>query len=407
MKKKIFVKWLRILSSALILASLVLLGIVQVVFAGSCEKPGSGCHPNNNNKDCCPGLTCISDVPGNAGHCSDCPADYTWNASAEKCQIISDEPICGNEKLESGEVCDDGNTQSGDGCSSTCTRETCNDVCEKWSEWSSCDKDGEQYRTRTCNGTLSCATKEIQTCVPIDCDGCCGDWSAWSKCDPSSEYGYGEGEQIRGRSCDTCPMLCLTKETQSCCVPATEAYCPTDCGHLEAFDIPDGCGGFVICPATGECPENVDCEGYWGLCIGECGTTGLQTFYITTYPSGEGEECEYEGGDTQDCQTEACPVNLCGNGKLDPGESCDDGNRINGDGCNASCASEITVPPVIPVTGGTGGPDGALLIPVTGVDLTTCALQSKYLSLSKVFMYIGVGCFGVSLVMDGFAKKKG
>jgi len=30
---------------------------------------------------------------------------------------------------------------------------------------------------------------------------------------------------------------------------------------------------------------------------------------------------------------------LCGNGKLDPGEICDDGNRNGGDGCNAWCSA--------------------------------------------------------------------
>jgi cysteine-rich repeat protein len=30
---------------------------------------------------------------------------------------------------------------------------------------------------------------------------------------------------------------------------------------------------------------------------------------------------------------------LCGNGRLDPGEACDDGNQVNGDGCTAGCVS--------------------------------------------------------------------
>lgn len=34
------------------------------------------------------------------------------------------------------------------------------------------------------------------------------------------------------------------------------------------------------------------------------------------------------------------PANLCGNGALDAGEACDDGNNDNGDGCNAVCAIE-------------------------------------------------------------------
>lgn len=34
------------------------------------------------------------------------------------------------------------------------------------------------------------------------------------------------------------------------------------------------------------------------------------------------------------------PPDLCGNGRLDPGEMCDDGNRAGGDGCDASCRRE-------------------------------------------------------------------
>ena len=28
----------------------------------------------------------------------------------------------------------------------------------------------------------------------------------------------------------------------------------------------------------------------------------------------------------------------CGSGSLDPGELCDDGNTVDGDGCNAACS---------------------------------------------------------------------
>jgi cysteine-rich repeat protein len=34
-------------------------------------------------------------------------------------------------------------------------------------------------------------------------------------------------------------------------------------------------------------------------------------------------------------------VSTCGNGVLDPGEQCDDGNTVDGDGCSASCLSEL------------------------------------------------------------------
>lgn len=34
-------------------------------------------------------------------------------------------------------------------------------------------------------------------------------------------------------------------------------------------------------------------------------------------------------------------MSLCGNGALDPGETCDDGNRVNGDGCSAECRPDV------------------------------------------------------------------
>ena len=34
------------------------------------------------------------------------------------------------------------------------------------------------------------------------------------------------------------------------------------------------------------------------------------------------------------------PTNLCGNGIIDPGEGCDDGNTVSGDGCSSTCIPE-------------------------------------------------------------------
>ncbi len=36
------------------------------------------------------------------------------------------------------------------------------------------------------------------------------------------------------------------------------------------------------------------------------------------------------------------PCNVCGNGIVDPGEQCDDGNNISGDGCSATCQKECS-----------------------------------------------------------------
>nr|PZN26627.1 MAG: hypothetical protein DIU78_07230 [Pseudomonadota bacterium] len=39
---------------------------------------------------------------------------------------------CGNSRVDPGEACDDGNTQSGDGCSATCCLESMSLCCEAW-----------------------------------------------------------------------------------------------------------------------------------------------------------------------------------------------------------------------------------------------------------------------------------
>jgi cysteine-rich repeat protein len=58
-----------------------------------------------------------------------------------------------------------------------------------------------------------------------------------------------------------------------------------------------------------------------------------------------GEDCEdgnRRAGDGCDpsCHYESDPYRDCGNGRLDPGEACDDGNRRSGDGCDDKCSLE-------------------------------------------------------------------
>ena len=38
-------------------------------------------------------------------------------------------------------------------------------------------------------------------------------------------------------------------------------------------------------------------------------------------------------------------VSVCGNGIVETGEQCDDGNTVSGDGCSATCQLEVALPP--------------------------------------------------------------
>ncbi|MFA5625200.1 MAG: DUF4215 domain-containing protein, partial [Bradymonadales bacterium] len=54
-----------------------------------------------------------------------------------------------------------------------------------------------------------------------------------------------------------------------------------------------------------------------------------------------GEECDDGNKVANDgCTNCKLDTELCGNGELDAGEVCDDGNRVSGDGCSADCLSD-------------------------------------------------------------------
>ena len=52
-----------------------------------------------------------------------------------------------------------------------------------------------------------------------------------------------------------------------------------------------------------------------------------------------GEQCDDGNNENGDGCSSSCQRE-CGNGHLDPGEQCDDGNRVSGDGCSATCQNE-------------------------------------------------------------------
>ncbi len=56
------------------------------------------------------------------------------------------------------------------------------------------------------------------------------------------------------------------------------------------------------------------------------------------------ESCDDGNITAGDGCDEVCRVEVgCGNGVVDPGEHCDDGNAINGDGCSSTCQREIVI----------------------------------------------------------------
>src|SRR6185436_12695263 len=106
-----------------------------------------------------------------------------------------------------------------------------------------------------------------------------------------------------------------------------------------------GTGWLVVALALGACLRTLspDCPGGAVCPVGlRCTATGsMPICALPTCGDGHldrGEACD----DGNNVSGDGCPADCrppCGDGYLDPGEACDDGNTVGGDGCSADCRS--------------------------------------------------------------------
>lgn len=93
--------------------------------------------------------------------------------------------------------------------------------------------------------------------------------------------------------------------------------------------------GLVACvdPSSVVCTDYLCPQGH--VCVpGGCATPAE---VAACNGVADGEACTTSTG-TGSCQGGACRLGTCGNGDVDVGEVCDDGNTASGDGCRADCA---------------------------------------------------------------------
>ena len=211
-------------------------------------------------------------------------------------------PYCGDGILGRNEQCDDGNTQSGDGCSRICQVEA-NYLCPQ-------------------PGSL-CINQAV-----------CGNSILTSNeaCDDGNT-----------KSGDGCPSNCLTVEPGFVCrVPGKP--CTPVCGDglvagSEQCDDGNTMAGDG-CSVTCKTEAGYKCSGKPSVCqktvCGDGKTEGGEGCDDgNTIPfDGCSAECQIE----PDCSAGAC-VSKCGDG-LVLNEGCDDANHASGDGCSSECKVE-------------------------------------------------------------------
>lgn len=271
---------------------------------------GDGCDPNCRIE---PGWTCRSQAS-------------EVNTTALRC-----EPICGDGLLVGGEACDDGNQDSGDGCSGSCKVET-GFVCAPEDSFTKSEVAGAPAQNRT-------------VCVPI-----CGDGRVLLKFGEACD----DGNRVPGDGCDE---NCQVEAGYTCGSTGTSSasMCSPVCGDGLLL-APEQCDDGNVGKGDG-CDEQCQLEqGY------QCWPPGVPCrFLCGDFLRLEGEACDDGNLNLEDGCDSACQVEdgwicrsyvfaatnatsvctpICGDGKLRGTEACDDGNLAGGDGCDENCTVE-------------------------------------------------------------------
>jgi len=194
--------------------------------------------------------------------------------------------VCGNNMREGTEICDDGNSTNGDGCENDCTY--------------SCTMDSQCGDMNVCNGTETCNTT-MHRCGPgtsaMDGTAC------------------GMGSICRAG-------MCVASRCGDTIVTAPEEC---DDGNMTAGDGCENSCRFT-CTMDTMCADTEPCNG------AETCNTMTHVCRAGTMLA-NGTAC----GTGRVCRMGVCTTANCGNMVVDTGEDCDDGNMVNGDGCETTC----------------------------------------------------------------------
>ncbi len=201
-------------------------------------------------------------------------------------QIVDCGAFCGDGILDPGEQCDDGNNIDDDGCSNACELDVVDDFFEDN------DTAATAYDRRT-----SIPAEEFGVIVSGD-----DDWFAYEVC---------AGGTVFAEFGPVSPDLGFE---MSLVDPTTLAVRDLDAGAPFGADV----YGNVQWTNTLSAPADV---------------------LLRLEATEPGQYGDWRYG----IRVEDCGVNICGDGDIDAGEECDDGNLIDGDDCSSTCEAELTI----------------------------------------------------------------
>ncbi|QSQ17670.1 Ig-like domain-containing protein [Myxococcus landrumensis] len=252
-------------------------------------------------------------------------------------------PICGDGKLGGAEICDDGNQLSGDGCNSVCQVEpgyTCT------GEPSVCDNN----RAPTVDPAQATTPEDTPVVISITAADPDGDTLTYSYTTPAhgtlalagASVTYTPNANYHGA--DSFQVTVSDGKKQA---TATVSVTVTPVN-----DAPVAASASVTVSFNTSTPITLvatDVEGdaltYTATAPahGTLSGTGAQVLYTPTADFQGADQFTFVANDgAADSNTATITITVrgppvCGDGYLDSGEVCDDGNRTAGDGCRADC----------------------------------------------------------------------